>query len=503
MGTSIKKLKVALPDLGISLFVALALFFASPGFDFWPLAVLAFAVLAYGFERGKIKPWKLSFLTGFIYITLAMNWVTVPVTLFGGAPMAAGIVIVIFIGLLGALLFWLPMGWAWSKTNSFFLAALVLVALELAKGRYFLGGVPWLNIAQTQYNNTLALQLVSVLGEQGLSLITVLLGFYLYKTLRTKDKYYISVTLALLVIFLGYGALRLATHKLPAPTTTARMLQTGVDQKDKWDRNKAGELLVSLTEGFKKAGEPGDYELLILPETSFNYNPFTTPYIRQELDDISARTAVLISADKRIPDGESYKLYNTLYLYKDGEILEQYDKMRLAPFGEYFPFEKQLYPIRRFFFGDGPLFSPGQRPVVMEYNELKIAPFICYEGIFPELMAERVKLGANVFVIVSNDSWFGSSIGRNQNLAMNMIRAVEFDRYVLRTTQDGISTLVDPYGHKVVVFPEKSYYFSDVVFSVRETTTLFSTLNYTWYPFLLIGYALYLVRKRCQKRLKG
>ena len=254
--------------------------------------------------------------------------------------------------------------------------------------------------------------------------------------------------------------------------------------------------MASLTEGFKKAGEPGAYDILILPETSFNFNPFDTQYIRRPLDEVASHTAVIISADKRVPDGDSYKLYNTLYLYKDGQVLEQYDKIRLAPFGEYFPFEKQLYPIRRYFFGDGPLFSPGQRQVVMEYQNLKIAPFICYEGIFPELMSARVKMGANVFVIVSNDSWFGASIGRNQNLAMNIIRAVEFDRYVLRTTQDGISALIDPFGHKVVVFPEKTYYFSDVDFSTRETATLFSTLNYTWYPFLIIGYGLYLVRKR-------
>jgi apolipoprotein N-acyltransferase len=79
---------------------------------------------------------------------------------------------------------------------------------------------------------------------------------------------------------------------------------------------------------------------------------------------------------------------------------------------------------------------------------------------------------------------------------MNIIRAVEFDRYALRTTQDGISALIDPFGHKALVFPEKAFHFQDVDFAVKNNATLFYKLSYTWYVIVLVCYAVYLMRKR-------
>jgi len=123
-----------------------------------------------------------------------------------------------------------------------------------------------------------------------------------------------------------------------------------------------------------------------------------------------------------------------------------YHKVRLVPFGEYVPLEKWLRGIIRFF--DLPMseFSKGdEHQVLLNAGTYHVAPFICYEIVYPDLVAHNAQ-SADFLVTVSNDSWFGASIGPLQHLEMAQARALETQHFLIRGTNNGVSAIIDSQG---------------------------------------------------------
>jgi apolipoprotein N-acyltransferase len=145
---------------------------------------------------------------------------------------------------------------------------------------------------------------------------------------------------------------------------------------------------------------------------------------------------------------------NRAVLYQEGRILAHYDKTRLVPFGERFPFREALGGVYAFFFramGLGEVLdrTPGKdlRP---------LGPYgvmICYESVFPSVARGLARSGAEVLVLLTNDAWYGPSYGGRQHFALGRLRAVETGRWLLRAGNDGITASVDPYGRVVAAIP--------------------------------------------------
>ena len=126
-----------------------------------------------------------------------------------------------------------------------------------------------------------------------------------------------------------------------------------------------------------------------------------------------------------------------------------YHKQRLVPFGEYVPLEGLLRGLIDFFDLPMSAFSPGpadQPP--LRAGPYRVAPFICYEVVYPELVA-RAARQADVLLTISNDSWFGRSIGPLQHLQIARMRALENGRYMIRGTNNGVSAIIDQRGRIV------------------------------------------------------
>ena len=115
------------------------------------------------------------------------------------------------------------------------------------------------------------------------------------------------------------------------------------------------------------------------------------------------------------------------------------------PFGEYPPSWINL-PFLDFFLAQVGDFTPGVRTQPLSLNGIALGVLICYETIFPELSQRRAEQGATVLVNISNDAWFGLTSAPEQHLQLTAMRAVEQGRYLLRGTNTGISSLVDPWG---------------------------------------------------------
>ena len=139
--------------------------------------------------------------------------------------------------------------------------------------------------------------------------------------------------------------------------------------------------------------------------------------------------------------------YNSLLFVNDKlEIIHQYNKQKLVPFGEFLPFESLMnkFGLKKITEGHGS-FKKGTRQNNIIIDQLNILPLICYEIIFTKFIQESSS-ETNMIINISEDAWFGNSIGPNQHYAKSIFRAIEKGTFLLRSANKGISAILDNKG---------------------------------------------------------
>jgi apolipoprotein N-acyltransferase len=236
-----------------------------------------------------------------------------------------------------------------------------------------------------------------------------------------------------------------------------RLVQPSVPQRDKWSGAKqpaifADHLTLSRTNPAGQIDDMAGITHLVWPEAAMPFGPLDHPEALAAIGALLHPGAYLLTGALRQERNEETgerKAYNSLLvLGPDSGLTTLYDKVHLVPFGEYLPFQAALEAI-----GLQSLtrqrggFARGQTPKpLLEIPGLpKVAPLICYEAIFPgEVTGTGPRPG--LIVIVTNDGWFGDSIGPPQHFHQARVRAVEQGLTVIRSANNGISAVIDPEG---------------------------------------------------------
>jgi len=176
------------------------------------------------------------------------------------------------------------------------------------------------------------------------------------------------------------------------------------------------------------------------------------------------------------PDGSRSDMYNSaIFVDLDGLVKGRYDKIHLVPWGEYIPY-KRFFSFAKNLTQQAGDMTHGWRRVVFASDGHRFAAFICYEEIFGDEIRLFVKQGAQVLVNISNDGWYGDTCAPWQTLNMARMRAVENRRWLLRDTNTGITTIIDPYGrltasverHALTSLAARYGYRSDVTFYTQH-----------------------------------
>ncbi len=193
--------------------------------------------------------------------------------------------------------------------------------------------------------------------------------------------------------------------------------------------------------------DPKKETIFVWPEgvfTGFSFNEITQ-FSHMIAENFKDNHLILFGINTR--DDKSEKYYNSLILIDNKfNIIYQYDKVKLVPFGEFLPFEKTLNKIglKKITQGHGS-FSKGGIQENIIYNKLNILPLICYEIIFPELI-QKASNKTNMIINISEDGWFGNSIGPHQHLAKAIFRAIENNSFLIRSANKGNSVIISNKG---------------------------------------------------------
>jgi apolipoprotein N-acyltransferase len=178
--------------------------------------------------------------------------------------------------------------------------------------------------------------------------------------------------------------------------------------------------------------------------------------------------------------------YNSALMFDpQGRRVFSYDKVHLVPFGEYEPFPL-IHPVVSNVssevggFRKGTSSSVGKLP-----NGYSLGVFICYEAIYPGEIRRFAANGAQLFINISNDGWFGHSAAAEQHLRMARVRAVENRRWIVRTTNSGITVSIDPYGRIFRPLPQDVRAAADLPYDFRTDKTLYTRFG-DWFAWLCV-----------------
>jgi apolipoprotein N-acyltransferase len=453
----------------------------------------------------------LGYASGVIWYLGSCYWVFYVMHVYGGIGIAMSALLLLMYSLYLALyhgLFGLLLALIAARRNGFSLRALVFtpfvwVALELA--RTYITGFPWDLLGTTQIDNIPLSRIATVTGVYGLSFEIVLVNTavaaaFLVPYARRK------ILLTALAAAIALHAGKLIQPSALATSDGATLVQANLPILDSngWTLEYLTQTLdslaaLSVTSVHNKPGTPG---LIIWPESPA---PFlvTDLHLRSTLANMARATDSYIIAGSmgiehtgdptRQPD-----IYNSAaVIAPDGAWVARYDKIHLVPFGEYVPFEK-LFGFAGGLTHEIGTFARGESRRPLDVGDMKVGTFICYESIFPDEVRQFAKNGAELFVNISNDGWYGEGGAPWQHLNQARMRAVENYRWLLRDTNTGITALIDPLGRVVVEAPRNQRIQLQAAYSLGETTT-FYTRHGDWFPWVcaiitLLGLLLRVVR---------
>ncbi|MGI6679991.1 MAG: apolipoprotein N-acyltransferase [Bdellovibrionota bacterium] len=176
------------------------------------------------------------------------------------------------------------------------------------------------------------------------------------------------------------------------------------------------------------------------------------------------------------------EFFNSIFFVgKYGQVSAPYHKQILIPFGEYIPFAKYLPFLKKITKLEG-FFNKGKTVRVYAYrdnngNLVKVSPFVCYEELVPRISRDATKKGANLLVGLSNDGWFGKGVALHQHNMISSFRAIENNKFLIRSTHTGLSAIIDNNGYKVLEFPIYSDFVASFDVPLIEGKTFYSKIG--------------------------
>ncbi|MET4025775.1 apolipoprotein N-acyltransferase [Marinobacter sp. MBR-99] len=430
-------------------------------FHLWWLGPLSvFLIVLVTLHQASERLFRAGWFIGLGLFGSGASWIYVSISEHGNTSMPAAVLLmVLFIA--GLALFHALAFWFWGKlAKESLIRRLLLFPAIWILGDWLRGwlltGFPWLYLGTAHTDGPLG-GLAPLTGVHGITFWITVTGAAAYAIwwllLSARRKSAAAVTaLTLLPWFIAPTMKQADWTDLSDEPVTFAAMQGNIPQQIKWDPDFLRDQIVAYL-GMTEAHWQRD--LILWPETAIpipqDQAGKIIDHIREELGDNSTLITGIpwYGYSDRIDD---FTFHNSIMAIGNGEGI--YHKQKLVPFGEYVPLQGVLRGLIGFFdlpmssFTRGPKY---QSPLVA--NGINIMPYICYEVAYPDFVAFNAR-NSGLLLTISNDGWFGDSIGPLQHLQLARMRALETGRYMLRGTNNGVTAIINEKGEITERIPQ-------------------------------------------------
>lgn len=432
---------------------------------------------------------KFGFLYGLGWFGVGLYWIHISINAFGGMPLIASLsimfLLICYLSIYPALALLITKFLCEKGEKRFFedkLFPLVMSSswclMELLRTFVFTG-FPWLSIGYSQTGSWLS-PYAPIVGETGITFIIVLISSSLAQHLFYRVKGKVCSILTIILIVISPLLFHFKGWNLSDEVQQFSLVQGNIKQESRWDEELQG----FITKKYLNLTLPFIKDMIIVwPEAAIPLVESRNFEYLNNLDVLAGNNASSIITG--ILDVNHNKVYNKLIVLglssgNNGYRYEvnDYKKHHLVPVGEFVPFENILRDISPLFNLPQSSFSEGdyiQNNLKAKNREL--LPLICFEIAFPKQLAASFENSTQFIITVSNDAWFGDSMGPWQHLQMAQMRALEFGRPLIRSANNGITAIIGADGKILGMLPQ----FEEGVLSMNvnlvDGNTIYSTIG--------------------------
>ena len=452
------------------------------------------------------------FLHALLFVLTSVPWIATVLTVHGGLSIVGGWCVLLLIAMAWGVLIG-SFAWAVQRLSRHSIelacigAPFIWVTFEFVRAHLPEISFPWNFLGYPASANLGLVQLATVTGIYGLSFLVAAFNGLLAWTIasnRLTPRWRIATAASVTVVLLA--AVLTGPHLVPqAPAHHfARAVQLNFPEVDSypadWFQSHASELDGIARMSLAPAAEKPD--LLVWPEA-----PAPFSYQDPQFTKIASSLAIRFGhpflagaiewkppvdpSDAALPNG--LLPYNSALLFDaQGQRVFVYDKVHLVPFGEYEPFPL-IHQVVSSMSGEVGGFHKGNKYVVGHLpGGNTFGVFICYEAIYPGEVRRFAANGAQLLLNISNDGWFGRSAAAEQHLRMARVRAVENRRWIVRSTNNGLTASVDPYGRIFEPLPPDVRAAADLPYDFRTDETIYTRYG-DWFAWLCVLVSVILV----------
>lgn len=457
-----------LGQLLVALFLGAIQVFAFSPFEQWWTLYPSFVGLFLLLQQ-VTKTNKRYFLVGFAF-NLAMfvatiHWVYVSMDLFGGMPKIINMLLILllcaYLALFPSIAIWASQRLPFlSKTQrTVIIIPVFWLIMDWFRG-WFLTGFPWAYLGYSHADTPL-IGFAPILGVQGLTLAILLISAAI--TLIIQQQHVKTNLLLIVCIVMSGHLLKNIKYTELQPAIKVALIQGNIDQNRKWEQSQLYPSLFKYLD-LSEAGDNSDREneLIIWPESAIAALEIDMQQFLQPLsNELSMKGKTLMTGIIEY-DLQNDEYYNSIIMLGKLPVgtgysqtsPNRYRKHHLLPIGEFVPFEDLLRPLAPYFNLPMSSFNRGEeKQSNLNSGLTTLAPALCYEVAFPELVRANVQHDTGMLLTLSNDAWFGNSIGPDQHLEIARMRAIEFARPILRSTNNGVTAIFDDQGNELGRLP--------------------------------------------------
>src|SRR6266571_869975 len=458
------------------------------------------------------------FLHGLLFVLTSVPWIATVLTVHGGLPVAGGWGVLLLIAMAWGILIGL-FAWAVHRLSrqSIELACIgapfIWVTFEFVRAHLPEISFPWNLLGYPAAANLGLVQLTTLTGIYGLSFLVAgfnaLLSWASASSVLTRrGRFTCAAAATAILLIASWVAQRLVPQQ--QAHHFARSVQLNFPEVESypadWFQAHARDLDEIGRISLAPAAEKPD--LLVWPEAPAPFS-FQDPQFAKLASTLAIRfghpflTGAIewkppVDPSDAAPPGRLMPYNSALLFDAQGQRVFVYDKVHLVPFGEYEPFPL-IHQVVTSVSEEVGGFHKGIKYVVGRLpGGNTFGVFICYEAIYPGEVRKFAENGAQLFINISNDGWFGRSAAPEQHLHMARVRAVENRRWIVRATNNGYTVSVDPYGRIIAPLPPDVRAATDLLYDFRTDDTIYTRFG-DWFAWTCVIVSVILVLTALRK----